>query len=65
MKDEAINEIREVRHRLSARSDHDIEKYCEYLRGIGAHYGEQIRRFEKLDEQRRAAGGILRVAGES
>ena len=31
MKDEVIEEIRAIRHQISAEFDHDIDKYCAYL----------------------------------
>ena len=31
MKDEVIEEIRAIRHQISAEFDHDIHKYCAYL----------------------------------
>ena len=31
MKDEIIEEIRAIRHQISAEFGHDAHKYCEYL----------------------------------
>ena len=31
MKDEVIEELRAIRHQISAEFDHDIGKYCAYL----------------------------------
>ncbi|HYV27792.1 MAG TPA: hypothetical protein VFA77_09680 [Candidatus Eisenbacteria bacterium] len=50
--DQAIEEIREVRRRISAEFDHDINKYFAYLREMEKQYPEQIRRGKELLAQR-------------
>ena len=52
--DEAIEEIREVRRRISAEFDHDINKYIAYLQEMEKQYPEQIRRGKELLAQRDA-----------
>jgi len=52
--DQAIEEIREVRRRISAEFDHDITKYLAYLRELEKEYPEQIRRGSELLAQRNA-----------
>ncbi|MBI2924333.1 MAG: hypothetical protein HYY24_01365 [Verrucomicrobia bacterium] len=50
--DQAIEEIREVRRRISAEFDHDITKYLAYLRELEKEYPEQIERGKALLAQR-------------
>ncbi len=52
--DQAIEEIREVRRRISAEFDHDITKYLAYLRELEKEYPEQIKRGKELLAQRDA-----------
>ena len=52
--DQAIEEIREVRRRISAEFDHDINKYIDYLREMEKQYPEQIRRGKELLAKRDA-----------
>ena len=52
--DQAIEEIREVRHRISAEFHHDITQYLAYLRELEKEYPEQIRRGKELLAQRDA-----------
>ena len=52
--DQAIKEIRAVRHRISAEHDHDITKYLAGLRGEEKQHAEQLKRGEKLLAQRKA-----------
>jgi hypothetical protein len=52
--DHAIEEIREVRRRISADFDHDIAKYLAHLRELEKEYPEQIRRGKELLAQREA-----------
>ena len=52
--DQAIEEIRAVRHRISAEFDHDINKYVDYLREMEKQYPEQVRRGRELLAQRAA-----------
>lgn len=46
--DIAIKEIREVRHRISAEFDHDLDRYFAYLQEEEKKYPEQINRFREL-----------------
>ena len=52
--DQAIEEIREVRHRISAEFDHDITKYLAYLREEEKQHQEQIQRGKELLARRAA-----------
>ena len=52
--DQVIEEIREVRRRISAEFDHDITKYLAYLRELEKEYPDQIRRGKELLAQRDA-----------
>ena len=52
--DQAIKEIREVRHRISAEFDHDITKYIAYLREEEKQHQEQIQRGRELLARRKA-----------
>jgi hypothetical protein len=56
--DLAIQEIREVRHRISAEFDHDIAKYLARLQEDEEQHPEQIRRGKELlgrrDAERKA-----------
>ena len=46
--DQAIEEIRAVRHRISAEFDHDIAKYLAHLQELEQEYPEQIKRGREL-----------------
>ena len=52
--DQAIEEIRAVRHRISLEHGHDIAKYLAGLRGEEKQHAEQLKRGEKLLAQRKA-----------
>ena len=52
--DEAIEEIREVRRRISAEFDHDIAKYVAHLQEMEKQYPEQIQRGKELLAKRDA-----------
>jgi len=52
--DQAIEEIREVRHRISTEFDHDITKYLAYLREEEKQHPEQIQRGKELLARRDA-----------
>ena len=52
--DQAIEEIREVRRRISAEFDHDINKYLAYLRELEQEYPDQVRRGKELLARRDA-----------
>ena len=52
--DQAIEEIREVRHRISAEFGHDITKYLAYLREEEKQHPEQIQRGKELLARRDA-----------
>ena len=47
-KDIAIEEIRAVRHQMSAECGHDITRYFAMLREEEKHFPEQIRRGKEL-----------------
>lgn len=52
MNDEAIREIRTIRHFISEEYSHDPQKYIEYLKGQNAKYAEQTERYRKLSEHK-------------
>ncbi len=52
--DQAIEEIREVRRRISAEFGHDITKYLAYLREEEKQHPEQIQRGRELLARRDA-----------
>ena len=52
--DQAIEEIREVRRRISAEFGHDITKYLAYLREEEKQHSEQIQRGKQLLARRSA-----------
>jgi hypothetical protein len=52
--DNAIQEIRTVRHRISAAHGHDAAKYVAELRAEEQQHAEQLKRGEKLLAQRKA-----------
>ena len=52
--DQAIEEIREVRHRISAEFGHNITKYLAYLREEEKQHPEQIQRGRELLARRNA-----------
>ena len=47
--DIAIEELREVRHQLSAEFGHDLDRYFAYLEVEQEKYRDQIERFHDLD----------------
>jgi hypothetical protein len=52
--DQAIEEIRAVRHRISAEHGHDVAKYLADLRDEEARHAAQLKLGEKLLAQRKA-----------
>lgn len=52
--DQAIEEIRAVRHRISAEHGHDVAKYMADLRAEEKQHATQLKRGEKLLAQRNA-----------
>ncbi len=52
--DQAIEEIREVRRRISAEFDQDITKYLAYLQEEEKQHQEQIQRGRELLARREA-----------
>jgi hypothetical protein len=52
--DQAIEEIREVRRRISAEFGHDITKYLAYLREEEKQHSAQIQRGRELLARRAA-----------
>lgn len=51
MKDIAIEEIRQIRHEISAEFDHDVSKYIAHLMKEQEKYKEQIERYRELERQ--------------
>ena len=51
MKDIAIEEIREVRHQISAECDHDLDKFFALMMEEQKKYQEQINRYHELERQ--------------
>ena len=47
--DIAIEELRQVRHEISAEFGHDLDKYFAYLEVEQEKYRDQIEHFHKLD----------------
>jgi hypothetical protein len=52
--DQAIEEIREVRRRISAKFNHDIAKYVAHLQELEKEYPDQVRRGKELLARRDA-----------
>lgn len=52
--DQAIEEIRAVRHRISTEHDHDITKYLASLRAEENQHAAQLKRGEELLARRKA-----------
>jgi len=52
--DKAIEEIRAVRHRISAEHGHDITKYLASLREDEKQYATQLKRGRELLARRKA-----------
>lgn len=50
-RDIAIEEIRAVRHQMSAECGHDITRYIAMLREEGKQWQEQIQRGKELTKQ--------------
>ncbi len=53
-KDIAIEEIRAVRHQMSAECGHDITRYIAMLREEGKQFQEQINRGKELTARLKA-----------
>ncbi len=47
MKDEAIAELREIRHQISQEFDHDPQKYLAYLQQQNYKYAAQIELYQQ------------------
>jgi hypothetical protein len=52
--DKAIEEIRAVRHRISAAHGHDIAKYLASLHSDGRKHAAQLKRGQELLDRRKA-----------
>lgn len=52
--DKAIEEIRGVRHRISAECGHDINRYFAYLREMEKQFPEQVGRGREIVKRRKA-----------
>ncbi len=55
--DQAIEEIRAVRHRISAEHGHDITKYLADLRAEEKQHAAQLKRGAELLAKRKAERG--------
>ncbi|MGA2555953.1 MAG: hypothetical protein ABSG04_06735 [Verrucomicrobiota bacterium] len=52
MKDDpAIQEIRDVRHEISARCGHDLDRFFAFMKKDEKRFQKQINRFHRLNEQ--------------
>jgi hypothetical protein len=52
MKDDpAIQEIRDVRHEISARCGHDLDKFFAFMKRDEKRFQQQISRFHRLNQQ--------------
>ncbi len=52
MKDDpAIQEIREVRHEISARCGHDLDRFFAFMKKDEKRFQKQINRFHRLNQQ--------------
>jgi hypothetical protein len=49
--DIAIQEIRELRHRMSAECDHDVTRFFEMLKDAERQFEPQIRRYHEIERQ--------------
>lgn len=54
--DKAVEEVREVRHRISAAHGHEITKYLAHLRLEEGQHAAQLERGRALLARRRAEG---------
>lgn len=52
MNDEAIDEIRAIRHFISEDFSHDPQKYIDYLKSQNRKYADQIEQYEMLSEHK-------------
>lgn len=52
MNDEAIEEIRTIRHFISEQFSHNPQKYVEYLKSQNVKYADQTERYRKLSEHK-------------
>jgi hypothetical protein len=50
-KDIVIQEIREIRHRMSAESGHDLDRFFAMLKEDEKQFEPQIRRFHEMERQ--------------
>jgi hypothetical protein len=49
--DRAIQEIRDVRHEISARCGHDLDRFFAFMKNDEKRFQKQINRFHELDKQ--------------
>ena len=49
--DIAIQEIREVRHQMTAECGHDLDRFFAMLQAEGKRFEPQIRRFREIERQ--------------
>lgn len=52
MKDEAVQEIRNIRRCISEKFGHNPQKYTDYLKDQNVRYNRQIELYRKLSENR-------------
>ena len=51
MKDIAIQEIREIRHRMSEECGHDLDRFFAMLKEEEKQFEPQIRRYREIERQ--------------
>jgi hypothetical protein len=49
--DRAIQEIRDVRHEISAHCGHDLDRFFAFMKKDERRFQKQINRFHQLNEQ--------------
>lgn len=52
-RDELIEEVREIRAKISARFDNDVNKLCEHLREVEKQYPHRIVRLSPPPAERK------------
>jgi hypothetical protein len=58
-RDTAIEEIREIRHQMSAESGHDLDRFFAMPKEDEKQFEPQIRRFHEIERQYREAAAPL------
>ena len=49
--DKAIQEIREIRHQMTAESGHDLDRFFAMLEAEEKQFAAQIQRFHEIERQ--------------